>query len=156
MKAQRTLNMKTGKQMQRTNLVRLLAAIGLTGLLAAGNASLAWGAEHPEHPKAPQESAVSPDDVARNVEAYVKKKSKQGTFVFRDSNTAKDQSLTLDKVHRDQLRKVGPDRYSVCADFKGADGHTYDLDFFVQGTTGRNLKVLEKETSVHKVDGKAR
>jgi len=148
--------MKTYKKIQRRSLVRLIAAIGVVALLAAGNASVSWGAEHPEHPMTPQEPAVTADDMARVVESYVKKKSKQGVFVFSDSKTGKDLSLTLDKVRHDKLSQVGPSHYSICTDFKGADGHTYDLEFFVQGTSGKNLKVLEKETSVHKVDGKAR
>ena len=148
--------MKTHKQLQGTNVVRILVAIGVAALLAAGNASVAWGAEHPEHPTAPEQPAVTADDVARVVESHVKKKSKQGVFVFSDSKTGKDLSLTLDKVHRDRVSRVGPGHYFICTDFKGADGHTYDLDFFVQGTSGKNLKVLEKETSIHKVDGKPR
>jgi hypothetical protein len=149
--------MKTSKQKQRKSLVRLLAAVGGAALLAAGNPSTTWGAEHPEHPKAQEEPpAVTPDDLARQVESYVKKKSKQGVFLFHDSKTGNELSLALDKVHRDPLSQAGSNRHSVCADFKGADGHTYDLDFFVQGSTGRNLKVLEKETSIHKVDGKPR
>ena len=93
--------------------------------------------------------------MAKSIQSYVTEHSTNRVFVFHDAKTGKDLSLTLEKVHRDKLSAVGPDLYFACADFKGAEGHTYDLDFFAQGTN-QNLKVIEKETSVHKVDGEPR
>ncbi|HLE86242.1 MAG TPA: hypothetical protein VI727_01105 [Candidatus Brocadiaceae bacterium] len=46
------------------------------------------------------------------------------------------------------------DEYFVCADFKGKDGNTYDLDFFVQGTDRSNSRVDKTSIVVHKVNGK--
>ena len=123
--------------------------------------AFAWGQEHPtgapaEHPHTSAKPTVSLNDVEQGIKAYVKEHSTNGAFVFHDDKTGKDLSLKLVRVHHDRLSAVGPDLYFACTDFKGADGRMYDLDFFAQGMTKDNLKVIEKETSVHKVDGKPR
>ena len=139
----------------------MLVATAIAAAILACNPICAWGQEHPfgqalpEHPQSSVKPTVSLDDVAKSIQSYVTEHSTNRVFVFHDAKTGKDLSLTLEKVHRDKLSAVGPDLYFACADFKGADGHTYDLDFFTQGTN-QVLKVIEKETSVHKVDGKPR
>lgn len=138
----------------------LSAAAILCWTLRAGPA---WGSggEHPEHPenKKPAEkkqSAVQLEDVARFIEDHVKKGSQDGTFQVQDAEAKKALSLTLDRVHRERLSQVGQDMFFVCCDFKTADGKVYDLDFFVQGKSKESLKVLPKETSIHKENGKER
>jgi cytochrome c553 len=138
---------------QNRNLPKLAAIVFVAAAIAWKPCSVP-GQEHPtEHPQTTAKPAVSLKEVAQSIKSYVKENSTNGVFVFHDPKTGNNLSLKLEKVHRDRLSAVGPDLYFACADFKGADGHTYDLDFFARGTN-RNLKVVEKETSVHKVDGK--
>jgi len=154
--------MQTNKQMQWTHSLRLrVAVLGVVALVGGWNAPVSAAQEHPttlpgELPGSSVKPAVSLDAVAQSIQSYVKKKSQSGAFVLHDAKTGKDLQLTLDKVHRDRLASIGSDQYFACTDFKGADGHTYDVDFFVHGTTQQDLKVIEKDTSVHKVDGKPR
>lgn len=143
-------------QTRNRKLPKLVATAFAAAALACSSIP-AWGQEHPtDHPETSAKPAISLKDVDQTIQSYVKEHSRGGAFAFHDAQTGNDLSLTLDKVHHDRLSAVGPDLYFACADFKGADGHTYDLDFFAQGTTKRNLKVIEKETSVHKVDGQPR
>ena len=140
---------------------RKLPMLVVTAIAAALVGVSAWGQEHPttlpqEHPGSSVKPAVSLNDVAQSIQSYVKENSTNGVFTFHDAKTGKDLQLTLEKVHHDRLASLGSDQYFACTDFKGADGHTYDVDFFVHGTTPQNLKVIEKDTAVHKVDGKAR
>ncbi len=132
---------------------RVMVAVLTLGLAGA----VSWAGEHPaEHPTGAAKSTVTLEDVAQHIESYVKQESKDGSFKVQDKQAGKELSLTLDKVHRERLSQVGPDMFFVCADFKSADGKVYDLDFFVQGTSKDNLKVLAEKTSVHKEDGKER
>ncbi len=135
----------------------LLVALVIAALAGEPSAPLSWGAEHPkELPKGTAKPAVALEDVVKHIETYVKQASKDGAFKVEDKKAGKQLSLTLDRVHRERRSAVGPDLYFVCADFKGSDGKRYDLDFFVQGTSEANLRVLSDKTSVHKEDGKER
>ncbi len=146
--------------MQQHHVVRIVVSAAVAAsVLSMSGTIRSWAQEHPaEHPKAAVKPTVSLEDVAQHIEAYVKEKSKDGVFKLHvhEQKTHKDLLLTLDRVHRERLSQVGPDLFFVCADFKGADGNTYDLDFFVQGTSKENLKVLADKTSVHKENGKER
>ena len=62
--------------------------------------------------------------------------------------------MTLDKVHRDRLSKVGKDTYFACADFRTPEGKIYDLDVFMKGPDKDNLTF--SEFMVHKEAGKER
>ncbi|MGH7944137.1 MAG: hypothetical protein ACREF9_03895, partial [Opitutaceae bacterium] len=143
----------------------------VVALAATAGAAPSIAAEQPkEHPpKSPgsgttpgsgvtPSSSISLDDVAKFTEDYVAKQSKNGVCRIADKAAGdKKLALKLDRVHRERLSQVGPDLYFVCADFKTADGtKTCDLDFFVQGTSKDNLKVVPGKTSVHKEDGKER
>ena len=57
-------------------------------------------------------------------------------------------------MHKERLSPIKKDEYFVCADFKGKDGNTYDLDFFVQGSDRSNLRVDTTSIAVHKANGK--
>jgi hypothetical protein len=123
----------------------------------AGMGPVSWAAEHPEeHPTGTVKPTVTLEDVAKHIESYVAQESKDGTFMIEDKKAGKQLALTLDHVHRDRLSQVGRDMFFACADFKSADGKLYDLDFFVQGTSKDNLRVVPGKTSVHKEDGKER
>ena len=61
-------------------------------------------------------------------------------------------AAALDQL-REGTRKLPDGRYFACADFKGADGHTYDLDVFMK----QDLNGLTAdEVTVHKQDGQPR
>jgi hypothetical protein len=99
----------------------------------------------------PQKQASTADisaGIKSNI-AATSKKSPDGKFHFK--HEGKDLALTLSKVHDDRLSSVGTGKYFACVDMKGADGNTYDLDFFLTGDPGA-MKVVE--TTVHKVNGK--
>ena len=119
-----------------------------------------YAQEHPEHPKKttehPKKGAeakqVSTADISagikQNIEAETKKSS-DGKFHVK--HEGQDLALNLIKVHDDRLQDLGDGKYFACVDMKGADGKTYDIDFFLTGQPGK-MKVTD--TSVHKIDGK--
>lgn len=115
-------------------------------------------AEHPsEHPTAgAKKAAPSKDGLADAVEAYVEKEAAAygGYFLALDEKTGQELKLTLDKVHRARLSKVGKDTYFACADFRTPEGKIYDLDVFMKGPDKDNLTF--SKFSVHKEDGKER
>lgn len=116
--------------------------------------------EHPtkketkEHPVGEEISGVTLEDVAQFAENYITENSEEGIFKYTDTTTGKLLELTFDKVHRDRLSQTKKDEYFVCVDFKGKDGNTYDLDFFVRGKNKDELEVVQESIAVHKVDGK--
>ena len=114
-------------------------------------------AEHPaEHPKeSGGKVTVTKDELADAIEVYVKEASTaEGYFVVNDEEAGKELKLTLDKVHRKRLSRVGEGLYFACADFKNIDGTIYDLDVFMKGTAKDNLSF--SKFSVHKEAGKER
>ncbi|MCK4413076.1 MAG: hypothetical protein KAY32_05995 [Candidatus Eisenbacteria sp.] len=96
------------------------------------------------------------DDVAAAVTRYVEHDAalKGGYFLVFDAEKDVPLALTLEKVHRDRLSRVGSDVYFVCADFAETNGKVYDLDIFMEGPDAQNLEVTE--VTVHKESGKAR
>ena len=119
-------------------------------------APVLFSQEHPEHPtKGAGEHAkkqVSTADISagikKNIEAETKKSSDSK---FHVKHEGQDLALDLIRVHDDRLQDLGDGKYFACVDMKGADGKTYDIDFFLTGQPGK-MKVTE--TSVHKIDGK--
>lgn len=135
----------------------LTATVVLSIMLGLNTSGILFGREHPEQVRpyaAEEKPRITKEDVAKFAEEYVRKNSKEGIFLYHDKNTGKELELTLNKVHRDKLSPTKTDEYFVCADFKGKDGNTYDLDFFVQGTDKGNLRVDKTSIAVHKVNGK--
>jgi hypothetical protein len=114
--------------------------------------------EHPsEHPEGEQkQAAITKDELADAVEAYVRKESAShgGYFIAFDEKAGKELKLTLDKVHRKRLSKVGDGRYFACADFKTPEGKIYDLDVFMTGSDKDYLAF--SKFMVHKEAGKER
>jgi hypothetical protein len=144
---------------------RLIIAVAIA--LFFTPAALAFAQEHPEHPKKskehPKEGAERPkkgaaekqvstadisDGIKKNIDAE-SKKSSDGKFHV--NYEGQDLALDLIKVHDDRLSDLGGGKYFACVDMKGADGKTYDIDFFLTGQPG-SMQVTE--TSVHKIDGK--
>jgi hypothetical protein len=130
-------------------------------------AALVYAQEHPEHPKKttehPKKGAehpkkggaekqVSTADISAGIKTNIDAKSKKSPDAkFHVQYAGQDLALDLIKVHDDRLQDLGGGKYFACVDMKGADGKTYDIDFFLTGQPGK-MKVTE--TSVHKIDGK--
>jgi hypothetical protein len=101
------------------------------------------------------EPTLTKDDLADAIESYVRRlTADKGEFRIHDDVLDKDVVLTLDKVHRERLSKVGPDTYFACADFKTPDGSVYDIDLFMKGTSKDNLVFYDM--TLHKFNGKER
>jgi hypothetical protein len=116
------------------------------------------GGEHPkkgaeEHPKKGAEAKqVSTADISAGITKNIDTKSKKSPDgKFHVKYEGQDLALELITVHDDRLQDMGGGKYFACVDMKGADGKTYDIDFFMTGQPG---KMRVTETSVHKIDGK--
>jgi hypothetical protein len=115
------------------------------------------GQEHPEHPEHPQkgksaDKQVSKVEISTGIKRNIDTQSKKtADGKFHVNYEGQDLALDLSRVHDDRLSDLGGGKYFACVDMKGADGKTYDIDFFLNGQPGE-MKVTE--TSVHKIDGK--
>jgi hypothetical protein len=120
-------------------------------------AAAVFAQEHPEHPEHPQkgkgtEKHVSTADISAGIKKNIDAESKKNSDgKFHVKYEGQDLALDLIKVHDDRLSDLGGGKYFACVDMKGADGKTYDIDFFLSGQPG---KMNVTETSVHKIDGK--
>ena len=115
--------------------------------------------EHPtEHPTniTTKTAAIDKHILAAAIQSFITEDAalKGGAFLVIDDKNGHVLRLTLDKVHRDRLSKVGNDTYFACADFTTPKGKTYDLDIFMKGIDPSDLSVVE--IAVHKEGGKAR
>ena len=114
-------------------------------------------AEHPEHPTGKAKPAgLTKEQLADAIEKHIQKvaASNDGNFPITDEKTGEKLQMTLVKVHRERLAKVGADQYFACVDFKGSNAKLYDVDFFMKGTSKDNLTF--SEFMIHKVEGKPR
>jgi hypothetical protein len=133
--------------------MKKMLSLGLALVLPAAFL-LAQQKEHPkEHPKS--EKKVSVDDVDAAIRAQIADQSKStgGRFEVRDDVLNKTWSLELVRVHKDRLQALADGRYFACVDFKAADGTMVDVDFFLKKDGD---KLVVTDTSVHKINGKAR
>src|SRR5262249_37015042 len=131
---------------------RIIIAAAIT--LFFTPASALFSQEHPEHPEHPKAGGAKKQ--VSNVELSVGNKNNIQTeskksieLKFYVKYESQDLSLKLIKVHDDRLQDLGDGKYFASVDMKGADGKTYDIDFFLTGQPGK-MKVTE--TSVHKID----
>lgn len=113
-------------------------------------------AEHPSEFPKKETTAITKENLAKAIEKYLRQEVelKGGYFLIFDEKVNKPLALTLDKVHKKRLSKVGEDLYFACADFKTPMGKVYDLDIFMKGNDLDKLKIAE--ISIHKENGKAR
>jgi hypothetical protein len=144
---------------------KLIVAVAITLLFTP--TALIVAQEHPEHPKKPtehpkkggehpkkggEEKHVSTTDISAGIKKNIDGESKKSADgKFHVTHEGQDLALDLVKVHDDRLQDLGGGKYFACVDMKGADGKTYDIDFFLTGQPG-SMSVTE--TSVHKIDGK--
>ncbi|MCH7878655.1 MAG: hypothetical protein IH914_04995 [candidate division Zixibacteria bacterium] len=113
-------------------------------------------AEHPEHPAETKTTfKVDVDAMEAAITGYVDGdcKLKGGFFMVFDTKSKKALTLTLSKVHKEKLAKVGENLYFACSDFNSAGGKVFDLDFFMQETDG---ELVVTEVMIHKEDGSPR
>ncbi|MFT5284118.1 MAG: hypothetical protein ACI8TQ_000274 [Planctomycetota bacterium] len=92
-------------------------------------------------------------DIQDGIEAHVKEQSKLGEGVFKLEDGEQTLDLKLVRVHTEYLSKLGPQRHFACVDLATANGHVYDVDFFMDGEPG-SMKV--SETTIHKRNGQPR
>jgi len=109
--------------------------------------------EHPEHPKS--DKKVSTDDIDKAIRGHIEKVAKDagGKFPVKDDVAGKTWNLELVRVHKDRLQALADGTYFACVDFKADDGTMIDVDFFLKNQDG---KLVVTDTSVHKINGKAR
>src|SRR5213593_803627 len=159
-------NYEQTKLKRRNDMIsRLIIAVAIALFFSPG--ALIVAQEHPEHPKkttehpkqgaehpkkAGAEKAVGTADISAGIKKNIDAQSKKSTDQkFHVKYEGQDLALELIKVHDDRLQDLGDGKYFACVDMKGADGKTYDIDFFLTGQPGK-MKVTD--TSVHKIDGK--
>jgi hypothetical protein len=113
----------------------------------------AFAQEHPEHPtnKKAEKKGYTVDDLDKAIRAAIAAKETNGVYQLKDGDKTWD--LKLDKVHRERLARTDENTYFACTDFKSADNHTVDVDFFMKDEGG---KLVMTDATLHKVDGKAR
>jgi hypothetical protein len=107
------------------------------------------------HPELAHLTEVTTDSLVQGITTYVQAESTKqgGVFPVNDVEQGTSLGLTLMTVHRERLSKLADGRYFACADFKGRDGHTYDVDIFMRPeSTG----LTPATVIVHKQDGKPR
>ena len=105
--------------------------------------------EHPEHPTK-KEKSVSKAEIAKGIKVHIRSAEKEGGGVYRMNYEGTELALTLKRVHRDKLAQLENGQFFACTDFDGSDGNTYDMDFFLRGTSG-DMKVTD--ATVHKING---
>ncbi len=108
-----------------------------------------------EHPELARPNELTTESLAQGITNYVTAETEKqgGVFPVADPAQGTSLALTLTTVHRERLSKLADGRYFACADFKGRDGHTYDLDVFMRvDSTG----LTPTDVIVHKQDGLAR
>lgn len=146
------------KMRERKGIVSIIG-VAVALVMASG---MAYALEdiHPtgvEHPPAVMKKAdVTKEELATAIKGYVKKEAalKGGYFLVYDRVDQKPLVLSLTKVHKERLSRVGPNTYFACADFTTPKGTVYDLDIFMKGHDKDNLSVTQ--ITVHKKDGKER
>ena len=148
----------TGTRRSRFTLPATFLGTIAAVLLWAVAQPVARAQEHPrEHPTSKKEKTtdVTQETLAEAITGYIAKDAalKGSFFVVYDPQDKQALALTLDKVHKDRLSKVGRGTYFACADFKATDGKMYDLDFFMK-EKGSELEVTE--ITIHKKEGTPR
>ena len=97
-------------------------------------------------------SKVTTSDISAGIKNYIEgQAANSNDKKLHVTYGGKDLGLSLTKIHDDRLSNLGGGKYFACVDMKGADGNTYDIDFFLSGGAG-TVRVIN--ASVHKINGK--
>jgi hypothetical protein len=114
--------------------------------------------EHPQEDGSPEAAVerLTVDQLAEAITEWVAAEAaaKGGFLAIEHPDTGATLELSLDKVHRERLSRVGEQTYFACADFVGRDGTLYDLDIFMRGPNREALETTE--VTLHKENGEAR
>ncbi len=143
--------------MHRVTSVRSLSVAVVVLLTTALTARAQMNGGHSTHEHGNHVAEVlTATDVADAVEDYVRHdtKMKGGYFLVFDSVRNVPLALALERVREDGLRTIDDHEYFTCAEFKSADGITYDLDIFMKGPDKARLEVAG--IRVHKENGTLR
>jgi len=108
-----------------------------------------------EHPELGEAASVTEDSLTTAVATHLQAEAARqgGTLVIQDPQQRRQLNLTLATVHREGTRKLADGRYFACAEFKGRDGDSYDLDVFMR----QDLNGLTSdEVIIHKQNGAPR
>jgi hypothetical protein len=128
------------------------------GEAAEGEHPEGEGEEHPEEDPSPDVAVerLTIDQLAEAITEWVAAEAAAtgGYLVIEHPDTGEPLELSLDKVHRERLSRVGEQTYFACADFVGRDGTLYDLDVFMRGPNREALETTE--VTLHKENGEAR
>jgi hypothetical protein len=108
-----------------------------------------------EHPELAHLTQVSTDSLAEAITSYVSSESKErgGAFPVPAPDGGAPLQLTLHTVHRERVSRLADGRYFACADFKGRNGNTYDVDIFMRA---ESKGLVPADIIVHKVNGTPR
>jgi hypothetical protein len=105
-----------------------------------------------EHSASPQQQplVVSDAEVFAGVKKYIHTYAqKSADKKFHVQSGGKDVALDLITIHADRLSDLGGNKHAVCVDMKGANGATYDVDFFI---TVRSGTLSVTGSTVHKIN----
>jgi len=86
------------------------------------------------------------------IERHIHAHSQEGVYAIYDAREGKALGLELDSIH-ETAHPMDSGEIFYCADFRGADGTLYDLDFYVEASGERPVVV---ESFIHKAGGKDR
>lgn len=108
-----------------------------------------------EHPELGEAAAVTEDSLTAAVSTYLQAEAVRqgGGLILQDPQQQRQLNLTLATVHREGTRKLPDGRYFACAEFKGRDGDTYDLDVFMRPDVNG---LTSDEIIIHKQNGAPR
>jgi hypothetical protein len=93
---------------------------------------------------------VVTEDIQDGIEKHIEEHTRLGEGYFRLPFGEGELRLKLVRVHTEYLANLGPRRHFACVDLASADGHVYDVDFFL---TGDPNAMTVTETTVHKING---
>jgi len=164
--------------MKRIGFIVLACAVAFPGIAVAKKG------EHPEHPTKKSAEHPTKEHAEHPAKKHKKKKKKgkwvkssktmkafvsaveeyvaekeenEGSFKVRDNKLDKTWKLSLVRIHKKRIARLGEDKFFACADFETVGKgkrKTLDLDFFV--TRDEDGSFVVDEIPVHKVNGKRR
>jgi transglutaminase-like putative cysteine protease len=94
--------------------------------------------------------AVVTADIQAGIENYIDKQVLLGKGYFHLPFKDRELKLKLVKVHTEYLANLGNNRHFACVDLADVSGDVYDVDFFLEGSSGA---MIVTETTVHKING---
>ena len=89
-------------------------------------------------------------DIQTGIENYIEEQVRLGNGYFHLPYKKGELKLKLVRVHTEYLANLGPQLHFACVDLADISGDVYDVDFFLNGTSGA---MIVTETTVHKING---